>query len=349
MNMKTEYDFFLIDKTHLKDKKIFPFQLFVFNPVHKKFSLVLNGNRPLTRELADFIDYLLDQGGKLAILKKQKKTFLIAQETHPSEVPSLHERELHPLEKERIMNIKFKEIYDEKNSGFSLQRAFEKACETDDFITIIDQARINIVTFSVTDSATVTLAAHLAKTFLTIDSYNNRIVAVCYLLAKTMNISDEDTLSDIVCAAFLSHLGLTQVPLRFSRTPYMSLGEKEKTHFQKHTILGNHLIKKGKIDISERCKKLILDHHERVSGGGYPSMKYGDSIESISQIIGAVSHLFEYSTGKINDGNPSIKSVIYSMKNKSYLPGLELDFEPKVFEAIITLINSKKDETNIAA
>ena len=80
--MYSEFDFFEIEKVHLKGKKTFPFQLYIFNPIHKKFSLVLNGNRPLTRELNTFIDFLLDKGGRLAVLKKQKKTFLAAVETN---------------------------------------------------------------------------------------------------------------------------------------------------------------------------------------------------------------------------------------------------------------------------
>lgn len=347
--MMTEYDFFLIDKGHLKGKKTFPFQIFVFNPIHKKYSLVLNGNRPLTKELDEFINYLLERGGKLAILKKQRKTFLVAQETTIAEVPSLQERELHPLEKERIMNIKLREMYLEKNPGFSLQSAFEKAIETDNFLPIIEFARMDVLTFSVTHSPTVSLALHLAKTYLEGDTYLNRIVAVSFLMVKAMNIKDEATLADIVCAAYLSHLGLTQLPLSFSRTHYMSLTEKDKTLYQKHTILGVHLLKKSRLEISERCKKIILDHHERVNGSGYPSMKNGDSIEPLAQIVGCVSHLFELSTGKINSDRPSIKSIIFSIKNKTHRAGFEIEWEDRIFEAITTLINTENDENIKAA
>jgi response regulator RpfG family c-di-GMP phosphodiesterase len=272
--MKTEYDYFLIDIENLKGKKTFPFQLFIFNPSHKKFSMFLNGNRPLSKEHENFLNYILERGGKLAILKNQRKTFLIAQETTAAEIPSLKERELHPLEKERLMNIKFKEIYDEKIGAFSLQSEFEVACQNDNFEKIIEYTRIEILTFSVTLSATVSLAIHLAKTQLDKDNFLNRIVAVSYLLAKNCNIVDQDALSDVICGAYLSHLGLTQTPLTIARTPYNQLSPKEKLLFQKHTILGHHLIKKSKIDLSERCKKIILDHHERAGGNGYPSMKY---------------------------------------------------------------------------
>ena len=343
--MKTEYDFFIIDKEHLKGKKTFPFQLYIFNPAHKKYSMFLNGNRPLTKEHNDFLDYILERGGKLAILKNQRKTFLIAQETNANEIPSLKERELHPLEKERIMNIKLKEMYDEKRGAFSLQTEFELACQSDNFEAIIENARMEILTFSVTMSPTVSLAIHLAKTYLEKDNFTNRAVAVSYLLAKNCNIVDQDALADIICGAYFAHIGLTQTPLTIARTPYRSLPEKERTLFQKHTILGHHLIKKSQIELSERCKKIILDHHERTTGNGYPSMKYGEQIEMLSQIVGAVYHLFEYSSGKITGGKQSIKSVIIAMKAKSYSPGLEFDFGEKVFQSIITLINTDKIET----
>ncbi len=342
--MKNEYDYFLIDKEHLKDKKTFPFQLYIFNPAHKKFSMFLNGNRPLTKEHNDFLDYILERGGKLAVLKNQRKTFLSAQDIHAEEIPSLKERELHPLEKERLMNIKLKEMHEEKNGAFSLQTEFEAACESDNFLRIIENARMEILTFSVTMSPTVSLAAHLAKTHLEKDNFTNRIVAVSYLLAKNCNIVDQDALADIVCGAYFAHIGLTQTPLSIARTPYLTLPEKEKNLFQKHTILGHHLIKKSQINLSERCKKIILDHHERPAGGGYPSMKYGEQIEMLSLIVGAVSHLFEYSSGRITGGKQSMKSILIAMKAKSYQRGLEFDFGEKVFQSIITLINTDKIE-----
>jgi HD-GYP domain-containing protein (c-di-GMP phosphodiesterase class II) len=343
--MKTEYDFFVIDKEHLKEKKTFPFQLYIFNPAYKKYSMFLNGNRPLTKEHNDFLDYILERGGKLAILKNQRRTFLTAQDTVASEIPSLKDRELHPLEKERIMNIKLKEMYEEKRGAFLFQTEFELACQTDDYEAIIENARVDILTFSVTMSPTISLALHLAKTHLEKDTYINRIVAVSYLLAKNSNIVDLDALADIICGAYFAHLGLTQTPLTIARTPYNTLPEKERTLFQKHTILGHHLIKKSQINLSERCKKIILDHHERATGNGYPSMKYGDQIDTLSQIVGAVSHMFEYSSGKITGEKKSMKTVVLAMKSKSFLPGLEYDFGEKVFQSIITLINTDKYET----
>ncbi len=347
--MKTEYDFFIIDREHLKGKKTFPFQIYVFNPVHKKFSMFLNGNRPLTKELDSFLSYLLEMGGKVAILKKQKKTFLSAQEIHESEIPSLQTRELHELEKERIMNIKLKEMFDEKHGAFSFQTEFDNACESDNFEKIIEYARIEILTFSVTQSHTISLALQLSKQYLDRDNYLNRIVATSYLLARNMNIQDPNALADVVCGAYLSHIGYTQLPLSMLKDDVLSLPEKDRKLFEKHTILGHHLIKKGQLDISERCKKIILDHHERINGDGYPGMKYGDQIEQLSLLVGSIAHLFEYSTGKINGRKMKMKTIIMNIKNKNYSPGLEFNFGDKVFNSLVTLINTDKIEEKKAA
>lgn len=342
--MRTEYDFFIIDREHLREKRTFPFQIFVFNPIHKKFSMFLNGNRPLTKELETFLDYVLERGGKIAVLKKQRRTFLTAQEYHESEIPSLVSRELHELEKERLMNIKLKEMYDAKIGAFHFQTEFEVACDKDDFSKIIEHARVEILTFSVTHSPTVSFALELSKKHMTQDNFLNRIVATSYLFTKTMDIVEEAALADVICGAYLSHIGYTQLPLSMVRAPSLNLFDKERKLFEKHTILGNHLLKKSGLQLSERAKKIILDHHERVSGNGFPSMKYGESIELLSLIVGSVSHLFEYSSGKINGSKQSIKSIIINIKNKNYGPGLEFDFGEKVFSCLVTLINTDKIE-----
>jgi HD-GYP domain-containing protein (c-di-GMP phosphodiesterase class II) len=343
--MRTEYDFFMIERDHLKGKSTFPFQIFVFNPTHKKYSMFLNGNRPLTKELDSFLDYLMEKGGKIAILKKQRRTFLTAQDYNESDIPSLQARELHALEKERIMNFKLKEMYDEKVGAFHFQTEFELACEKDNFEKIIEHARMEILTFSVTHSHTVSLALELSKKHLLADNFVNRIVAVSYLLAKAANIIDQTALADIICGAYLSHIGFTQIPLSLVKPPTLNLFDKEKKNYEKHTILGNHLIKKSGIEISERAKRIVLDHHERVMGNGYPGMKTGDAIESLSLIVGSVAHLFEFSSGKVNGSKLAIKSIIISMKNKSFTPGLETDFGDKVYNSIVTLINTDKIET----
>jgi HD-GYP domain-containing protein (c-di-GMP phosphodiesterase class II) len=113
---------------------------------------------------------------------------------------------------------------------------------------------------------------------------------------------------------------------------------------KKHTILGTHLIKRGGLDISERCKKIIMDHHERASGSGYPGEKLSENIDPLALLVGAVAHLFEFSSGSISGNKQSLKSVIINMKNKNFIPGLEFDFGDKIFDIVVNLINIENKE-----
>jgi HD-GYP domain-containing protein (c-di-GMP phosphodiesterase class II) len=347
--MYTEHDFFVIEKINLKDTKIFPFQLYIYNPLHKKYSLILNGNRPLTKESETFIDFLLERGGNLAVLTKQKRTFLQAQQFKEEDIPSLKNRVLHHSEKEQLAFIADRESYIQTNGTFDFHSEFEKAVISEDFTSIINYARIEILTFSVCHSPTTSFSINLAKEYLVKDTFINRIVAVSFFSAKTMNLNDQSTLSDIVVGCFLMHLGYTQLPLRISRTAFVNLKEADKNRFKKHTLLSTHLIKRGDLNISERCKKIITDHHERSSGQGYPGEKLSESIDTLALLIGGISHLFEFSSGKLTGNKQPIHSTIRNIKNKNFIPGLEFDFGDKIFDIIVNLINTDNIEQKKSA
>lgn len=342
--MKSENDFFFIEKKHLQGKTSFPFQLYIYNPMNSNFSLFLKGNNPLTNNHIEFLEYILERGGKLAILRNQKRTFIISQSIPEDEIESLKTKELHPLEKERTINIKLKEIHEARHGIFSLKNEFKKIIEKDDFNSIIESCRIEILTFPANISPTVSFATHLAKNNLHKDNFVNRVVSLSYYLAKNLNISDELSLSDIVVGAFLSHIGFTQIPLSLARKKVFKMSDKEKLLYKKHTILGFHLVKKSQIKLSDRCRKIILDHHERYTGSGYPSSKISDQMDFLSQIVGIVSHIIEYSQGHITGEPKPLKSIIHALNVKNYQPGLEFDFEESLFQSIITLIDSKYDE-----
>lgn len=325
-------------------KKVFPFQIYIYNPIHKNYNLFLNGNSPLTDELEFFLYDLLERGGVIAILRRQRRTFLKEQELNESDIPSLVPKDLHVLEKELQTNIQLRERFEIKNGPLIFQSEFELACETDDFNKIIEYARVEILTFSVTESKTVSLALQLAKTHLKGDDFLNRIVAVSYFFAKTLDIKDVVTLSDIISGAYLAHIGYTQMSSKLLTTPTNLLSVKDKKLYEKHTILSSHLIKKSELEITEACQKIVMDHHERINGGGYPSMKYENAIGIGALIVGSISHIFEFSSGKINGSSRTIQSVISSIKTKTFSKGLEFDFGKKVLKSLVTLINTEKIE-----
>ncbi len=340
-------DYFLIEKKHLRAQKFFPFQLFMFNPVLENFSLILGANRPLSKDLEMFLNSLIIRGGSLAILMKQKKTFLNSMEHLESEIPSLKEptTALSSLGQKNELDVeqgKHQDILQKwiiENGEFNFRDIFTKSVNNNSFLTIIQYTRLEVNSFSRFTSPQVSLAIQLCDEFLTLDNEVTRVVAISYQFAKTFEIHDEEFLCDIVLGAFFTFISSCHFPLEMFQKNREQFTTKEENLYKKHPLIAHHLLKKSGIQITERIKFIVLEHHERINGSGFPMEKAGDAIEFASQIVGVISHLFEYCSGKITGQRESIKSTIFHLKNRSIKSGLEYHFSDTIINNLANLIN----------
>lgn len=341
--MTNKNSYLQIEREHLKEDRIFPFHLYVFNPGSNTYSPFLYANSPLTKEKEYFLNFILDKGGKLAVNESQEKTFFRATNLKKEDLPSLQTREITPqeIERERRIQALITRRESQGDAIFDFKPCFKECAEKDNFLPIIIEARDEIMTFSLNNSPTVSLATFLAEEVLNEDNIYNRIVAVSYFFAKICNIKDETSLADITCAALFSHLGLTQMDWYLNHKPQISMNEVEKKKFKKHPGYSHHVTLKSKIELSERVKNIIFQHHERYDGSGFPSFKKGDYIDQLALIVGAISHLFEYSMGKVTGIKQPLRSVIINLKNKTLSAGLELEFGDKIVENIIYLLENE--------
>lgn len=346
--MKIPEKLFLIEKEHLKEDKMFPFHLFIFNPSSEIHAIFLMANSPLTDEKEQFLDFIISKGGQISVDMKQVKTFLKAQSFKQEDIPSLKIKEKHPLEIDRETKLKALQDKREEEGPFMFVHELEKSLASDDYLNIISAARDEIAIFSVKKSHTVSLAIFLANKFLVKDSFINRIVAISFWLAKNCNIRDEKGLSDLVCASFTCHIGFTQLDSSLCHIPSIELNDDGKKRYRQHPGLAQHLILKSKVDISERAKHIVYQHHERWDGSGFPDNKKSEYIDILSLILGAVAHILEYSSGKIIGRSQSVIQTVRNLKNKTFTPGLEFEFGDTIYENLIHLINvDRKEEEEI--
>lgn len=78
-----------------------------------------------------------------------------------------------------------------------------------------------------------------------------------------------DVIHDIGTASLLHDLGLRYITVNYSNTDISSLSEKEQEEYRKHTVYGYTAVLHEQW-ISERAKKILLFHHEKKGGMGYP-------------------------------------------------------------------------------
>ncbi len=347
---------FHIEKEHLKEKLIFPFHLYVHNPQSKSYSLFLPANCPLDADKMQFIDLVESKGGELAIDNKQKKTFLHHMDLNEEDIASLQERELTDFEKKRLERIaildatkKYDDSGNEVKEIYDLKKGLNECLENDNFLPMIKKAKEEVEIFPLNISPTVSLAAYLAEKLLTEDNFTNRVVAISYFMTKNMDMTNEETLSDLVCAAFFVHLGYTQLEIEISHIPEQEFTEEQKKAHKKHPGYSHHMLLKSKLEISERVKNIIFQHHERIDGSGYPNQKHSDFIDILALVVGSVTHVLEFSTGKITGNKVPISSVISRLKNKSFTPGLEFEFGDKIYENLINIITVSTPDSSEAA
>lgn len=342
--------YFLIEKSKivLKENEIYPFHINVYSYKSGLYRLYLAANSPLSLDKYTFLQELLDKGASLAINHNQKYTYLSHQSLQESDIASLQKSPLQELANRSFDLKKSLEEKDEKEGPFLFEKNLEKSFESDDFMPLINRVRSEAMTLSLRVSHTVSLANHFCELLLVKDNTINRIVALSYLLCKTSGIDDEQSLGEILCAAYLSHIGLTQLKLDMSRNAQLDFTSKEKNDYKKHPGLTQHLIRKSGLMISERCNKIMYQHHERFDGNGYPEYKRGEHMEPLALILGASAHLIEFTQGHITGQKNQIKNVIQSFKDYASTPGLELNFGDQVQDMIKNLLQEKVQEKKVA-
>jgi HD-GYP domain-containing protein (c-di-GMP phosphodiesterase class II) len=300
----SEISFFHIKKDLLGTRKIFPFQIYIYDPSDKSHKSFLKANSPLTKSQAAQLNDLLAKGFTIAISEKQKITFQRTLKLKKDD-PILNS----PIPVKKIANAKSSNVTNISTKTESqaiilpakkivketvTKEELSGALLDQNYIILIEKAAKELANFSITDSQMTSLSVHLSNKFLHTDTKLNRVVAIGYFFAKTLNINDETRLASLVCAAYFSQIGMMSIALRLSRTDEKEYSEEDKSTYQKYPSLSLHLCRKAEIEVTVDFQNILLDHQEKLSGKGFPNGKTVLELSDTSLIVGFVFHIIEY-------------------------------------------------------
>jgi HD-GYP domain-containing protein (c-di-GMP phosphodiesterase class II) len=102
------------------------------------------------------------------------------------------------------------------------------------------------------------------------------------LIATKMNY-DLNTLKILATGALLHDIGLIAIPQMILKKPG-ALTAEEYEAVKQHPQYGYEIFKKSKL-FSERAGDVVLQHHERSQGQGYPQSLKGKEIASLARIM----------------------------------------------------------------
>lgn len=166
--------------------------------------------------------------------------------------------------------------------------------------------------------------------------HQKRVGALCQAIAQKLGLSKEQTTA-VTLAAKIHDIGKLMVPTTILNKE-LELTPDEEIIMQGHPEEGYRLL--AEIDFPWPIAEVVLQHHEKIDGSGYPNHLQGDAILLEAKIIG-VADLFEILT-RDRPYRPAygLQYAIDALKK-----GRGKIYDEKIVDALIDLIENKQIES----
>jgi len=170
--------------------------------------------------------------------------------------------------------------------------------------------------------------------------HSERVAEYAVILAESLNIYGEDDLKLIYYACLLHDVGKVHIPDRILTKP-SKLTEEEFIIVKQHPIVGANAIKD--LEGMELCLDIVLYHHERWDGKGYPEGLSGMQIPLTARIA-SIADSFDAMTSHRSYRTAMSADEAY----KQIIQGVGTQFDPalvdhfnKAFLAWTSILNKK--------
>lgn len=257
--MPKEIEYKPIVLEQLGEKRLFPFELYLKCPMTQEIHSFLPANTPLTKTKLKVLEEELARN-KALLIEAARSTLL---------------QEIAPLAP-RIKTVK---------KAFDVDMLVD-AFYRNNFLAIINFAREHIAIRNKQDTAISVMMLKLTQDLFIEDNLTNRSAALAYALVILDNEFDENAWCDTLSAAFFANLGQTTLEGSTDHSSRL---------WQKHSNLSLQLIRKAQLPLSDRCRRIIEQHHEYYDGSGFPHMRQGSAIDPLALMLNLAFTLSENS------------------------------------------------------
>ncbi|MBD5479899.1 MAG: HD domain-containing protein [Lachnospiraceae bacterium] len=172
-------------------------------------------------------------------------------EDFPAEDAAILKKEIENLVKEKVKDILERHTYHHNEELMEL-------CETAD----------NIIVSIAEESEVVEQVFDIKERSANIYEHSLSICILSVLTALKLKLP-QDVIHDIGVGCLLHDIGLRYLTIDYENQNLSNLSEADMAEFKKHSVYGYSALKEESW-ISETSKNIILYHHERMDGSGYP-------------------------------------------------------------------------------
>lgn len=162
-------------------------------------------------------------------------------------------------------------------------------------------------------------------------SHTMRVVMYCQMIGDKLEISEQDK-KTLKFAAYLHDIGKIEIPKEVLNKR-MKLTDDEWNIIKQHPENGTEIIKS--VPSLQHIVPLILHHHERYDGAGYPQNLKGEDIPFLARILTVADSFDAMTSNRPYNISKSIDEAIIELdKNK------EIQFDPFIVDAFIEILKS---------
>ncbi len=158
--------------------------------------------------------------------------------------------------------------------------------------------------------------------------HSRRVMAYCLVIARCLGC-DSEQLKIIARGALLHDIGKIGIPDAILRKPG-KLTEEEETAMAAHVRIGHGLL--NRIAFLSAAAEIILAHHERFNGTGYPSKLVGAEIPVGARIFAVADTL-----DAMTSDRPYRRALPFAAAREEIIRESGKQFDPKVVSAFLSI------------
>jgi response regulator RpfG family c-di-GMP phosphodiesterase len=158
--------------------------------------------------------------------------------------------------------------------------------------------------------------------------HSRRVTGYCLEIAQAMGCSSEQ-LKTIARGVYLHDIGKFGIPDAILRKPG-KLTEEEMAIMETHVRIGYELV--CRIAFLAGSAQLVLTHHERYDGTGYPQGLLGEEIPLSARIFAVADTL-----DAMTSDRPYRRALPYSAAREEIIRESERQFDPKVVKEFLAI------------
>jgi HD-GYP domain-containing protein (c-di-GMP phosphodiesterase class II) len=175
------------------------------------------------------------------------------------------------------------------------------------------------------------------------------VATYAVIFAMAFGRIDEELLTDLALAGILHDIGITQVPSRIAPIAVRSMSEDQTRDYADHVGETIRLVEDSGVDIPERVKVLIAQHHEKFDGSGYPKSLSGFKVDDVAQLLAMADLLDTLVSGHWDGTKRNLKDAFLLIERMEKAKTFPEHFNPEVFAAVMRWVRSIASEELIGS